>query len=260
MLDLLSFLTQIPIRKVVRLESVIEQSYLFPFVAAMIGLVVAGVAFVAFGALAATTELAALLTLLALYLLTGLLHLDGLADFFDGLMTPGTKEDKRRAMKDNRLGIGGLFAALIVLLVSMFAIDAIGAQISRTGFDDPLASYYALAGIFVVAEVSAKLSMLTCMALGRGRGFTTVEGLGALFVRALTPQKYLAGLIAALAIAILFVTSVWCVVVLAGIVVAFIVAQVARMKFGAVSGDVLGTTNELARCVTLLLWALLYAA
>jgi adenosylcobinamide-GDP ribazoletransferase len=260
MLDLLSFLTQIPIRKAVRIDSVTEQSYLFPFVAALIGLVVAGVAFVAFGALVATTELAAVLTLLALYLLTGLLHLDGLADFFDGLMAPGTAEDKRRAMKDNHLGIGGLFAAIAVLLISIFSIEAIGARISATSFDHPLASYYTLAGVFVVAEVAAKLSMLTCMALGRGRGFTTVEGLGALFVRALTPQKYLAALISSVIIAILFVTSIRCIIVLAGIVVAVIVAQVARVKFGAVSGDVLGTANELARCVTLFIWALLYVA
>ncbi len=257
MLDLLSFLTQIPIRKAVRIDTVIEQSYLFPFVAALIGLVVAGVAFIAFGALAAKTELAAVLTLLALYLLTGLLHLDGLADFFDGLMTPGTAEDKRRAMKDNQLGIGGLFATLAVLLVSIFAIEAIGARISATCFDYPLAAYYALAGVFVVAEVAAKLSMLTCMALGRGRGFVTVEGLGALFVRALTPQKYLAALISSVIIAIIFITSVWCVAVLTGIVVAVVVAQIARLKFGAVSGDVLGTANELARCVTLFMWALL---
>ncbi len=257
MLDLLSFLTQIPIRKAVRLESVIEQSYLFPFVAAMIGLVVAGVAFVAFGALAAMTELAALFTLLALYLLTGLLHLDGLADFFDGLMTPGTAEEKRRAMKDNRLGTGGLFAAFSVLLVSLFAIAAIGAGNAQGMFTDPLASYYALAGVFVVTEVSAKLSMLTCMALGRGQGFRIVEGLGALFVRALTPQKYLAAFVSSIAIAILFVTSVWCVVVLTGVVVAVVVAQIARVKFGAVSGDVLGAANELGRCVTLLMWALL---
>ncbi|MGC9443984.1 MAG: adenosylcobinamide-GDP ribazoletransferase [Candidatus Methanospirareceae archaeon] len=260
MLDLISFLTQIPIKKAVRIDSVIEQSYLFPFVAALIGLVVAGIAFITFGALAATAELAAVLTVLALYLLTGLLHLDGLADFFDGLMTPGTVEDKRRAMKDNQLGIGGLFAVLAVLLVSIFAIAVIGARISGTVFDHPLASYYALAGLFVVTEVSAKLSMLTCMALGRSRGFVTVEGLGALFVRALTPQKYLAALISAVIIAIIFVTSVWCVMVLTGIVVAVVVAQVARLKFGAVSGDVLGTANELARCVTLFLWALLWVA
>ena len=260
MLDLISFLTQIPIRKAVRLDSVIEQSYLFPFVAALIGLVVAGVAVITFGALTASTELAAVLTLLALYLLTGLLHLDGLADFFDGLMTPGTAEDKRRAMKDTRLGIGGLFATLAVLLVSIFAIEVIGARITTTSFDHPLAAYYALAGVFVVAEVSAKLSMLTCMTLGRGRGFTTVEGLGAHFVRALTPQKYLAALISAVIIAIIFMTSVWCVTVLTGIVVAVVVAQVARVNFGAVSGDVLGTANELARCATFFVWALLYLA
>ena len=97
MLDLISFLTQIPVRKGIRIEEVAGRSYLFPFVGLLIGLVVAVVAFVAFRLLGVATEIAALLTLLALYLVTGLLHLDGLADFFDGVMAPGSREEKKRA-------------------------------------------------------------------------------------------------------------------------------------------------------------------
>jgi cobalamin synthase len=35
------------------------------------------------------------------------------------------------------------------------------------------------------------------------------------------------------------------------------VTYLAKLKFGAVSGDVLGASNELARCATLLVWALI---
>jgi adenosylcobinamide-GDP ribazoletransferase len=256
MLDLVSFLTQIPVRKDVNIEAVKAKSHLFPFVGLLIGVMVAVVAFVAFGLLGAATEIAALLTLLALYLVTGLLHLDGLADFFDGVMAPGSREDKRRAMKDDKIGIAGLFAAIFVLFLSFFAIKTVGVDLTAAGFDFDFGSFYGFASVFVIAEVSAKLSMNTCMALGRGaRG---VEGLGTLFIRSSSPQKYLAALLSAVLIALLFTASFRFCIVFMGIIVAFVVSYIAKRKFGAVSGDVVGASNELARCVTLLILAVLF--
>lgn len=255
MLDLISFLTQIPVKKNAEIEAVKAKSHLFPFVGLFIGLIVAGVAFVSFGLLGAATEIAALLTLLALYLVTGLLHLDGLADFFDGVMAPGSSEEKKRAMKDDKIGIAGLFAAIFVLLLSLFAIETVGAGFTAAGFGFDLGSFYGFASVFVIAELSAKLSMNTCLALGRGaRG---AEGLGTLFIRSSSPQKYLAALLSAVLIALLFTTSCRFVIVFTGVVVAVGVSYVAKRKFGAVSGDVVGASNELARCATLLIWAVL---
>lgn len=255
MLDLISFLTQIPVRKEIRIKAVAARSYLFPVVGVLVGLIVAVVAFVAFGLLGATTEIAALLTLLALYLVTGLLHLDGLADFFDGVMAPGSSADKRRAMKDDKIGIAGLFAAVFLLLLSLFAIETVGAGLTVDGFDFNFVSFYGFAAVFIIAEVSAKLSMNTCLVLGRG--FESGEGLGALFIRASSPVKYLFALISAMLIALLLTASLRFVIVLTGVIVAFIVSYVAKHKFGAISGDVLGTSNELARGATLVVWAVL---
>jgi len=248
MLDLISFLTQIPVRKGIRIEEVAGRSYLFPFVGLLIGLVVAVVAFVAFRLLGAATEIAALLTLLALYLVTGLLHLDGLADFFDGVMAPGSREEKKRAMKDDKIGIAGLFAAILVLLLSLSAIKTLGA-------DSNSISFYDCAVMFVIAEVSAKLSMNTCLVLDKGFGGN--EGLGTLFIRSFTPLKYLCALLSSVLIALLFTVSFRFGVVLTGVIVAFFVAWVAKQKFGVMSGDVMGASNELARCATLLIWAVL---
>jgi adenosylcobinamide-GDP ribazoletransferase len=255
MLDLISFLTQIPVRKNVTIEEVKAKSHLFPIVGAVIGLVVAVVAFAAFGLLGATTEIAALLTLLALYLVTGLLHLDGLADFFDGVMAPGSHEDKRRAMKDNTIGIAGLFAVVLVLLLSLFAIEAVGADLTAAGFNFNFSSFYGFAGVFVIAEVAAKLSMNTCLVLGKGS--RSAEGLGSQFIQSSSPLKYVGALISAVLIAVLLTFSFRFVMVFTGIVVAVMVSSIAKRKFGAVSGDVVGTSNELARCATLLIFAVL---
>jgi adenosylcobinamide-GDP ribazoletransferase len=261
MLDLISFLTQLPVKKNVQLDAVIAQSYLFPIVGLVIGLVMAGVAFVVFGLLAAAPEIAAVLTVLALYLVTGLLHLDGLADFFDGVMAPGSREDKRRAMKDNTIGIAGVFAVFIVLLLSLFAIKAVGGAdlapaATAAGFNFDFASLYGFAGVFVIAEVAAKLSMNTCLLLGKKS--QSAEGLGTQFILAASPLNYLVALLSAVLLAVVFTFSVRFVLVFTGVIVAVVVSAIATRKFGAVSGDVLGASNELARSATLLLVAVLY--
>ncbi len=235
------------------LERVIAQSYLFPVVGALIGAVVALVAFLAFRFLAAAPDLAAVLTLLGLYLFTGLLHLDGLSDFFDGVMAPGSKDEKRRAMKDHQTGIAGLFATLVLLLLSLAAIKTVG--INRAENDWTFNSLYPFLGVFVTAEVAAKLSMNTCLLLGRNYPAST--GLGRLFILAFKPRTYLIALSAALLLAYLVTVSIQCLTVLMGVLVAGGVTHLAKLKFGAVSGDVLGASNELARCATLLVWAVL---
>ncbi len=171
MLDIISFLTQIPVRKGTKIEEVAAKSYLFPFVALLIGLLVTAVASVVFECSGSAPEIAALLVLLAIYLVTGLMHLDGLADFFDGVIAGGTKEDKRRAMKDEKIGIAGLFATVFVILLSFFAIETVCTSLTKTApvhsFD--LRSFYHFASVFVIAEVSAKISMNTCMISGKSK-------------------------------------------------------------------------------------------
>jgi adenosylcobinamide-GDP ribazoletransferase len=239
----------------VSLERVIAQSYLFPIIGALIGVVVALVAFLAFRFLGAAPDLAALLTLLGLYLFTGLLHLDGLSDFFDGVMAPGGKEAKRRAMKDDQTGIAGLFATLMLLLLSLAAIKTVGVHRASAAADWTFSSFYQFAAVFVTAEVAAKLSMNTCVLLGRG--YEAPEGLGRLFIQASSARTYLIALLLSALLALLVTASILCFTVLTGVLVAGGVTYLAKLKFGAVSGDVFGASNELARCATLLVWAFL---
>ena len=51
-------------------------------------------------------------------LMTGIHHTDGLADFADGLMTKGSKEKKRKAMKDLSVGSAGIFSIVIFMPLS----------------------------------------------------------------------------------------------------------------------------------------------
>jgi adenosylcobinamide-GDP ribazoletransferase len=242
MLDIISFLTRIPVRGGIRIEEVADKSHFFPLVALLIGALVSVIAFTCFTFLAG--DIASLLTLLSIYFITGLLHLDGLADFFDGIMASGSRMEKISAMKDEKIGISGLFSTILVLILNFSSIKIICAG----------ATFYDIVCAMVIAEVSAKISMNTCIFLGKGVN----EGMGAVLIKRCTNFKYTFALISSVVI-----SSFACIrffIVITGIIVAIFVSYVAKNNFGDVSGDVMGACNELARCTTLLIWAICQAA
>ncbi len=61
----------------------------------------------------------------ALALLTGGLHLDGLADTWDGLARRGSREERMRAMKDPRVGATGVTVLFLVLLLKVEALSGL---------------------------------------------------------------------------------------------------------------------------------------
>lgn len=87
----------------------------FSLVGLVIGLLVASVHWLA--GLVFPPLVAGALTLAAWIVLTGGLHLDGLADCADGLLYPGTPEKRLEIMRDPRLGaFGGIGLGLALLL------------------------------------------------------------------------------------------------------------------------------------------------
>ena len=76
---------------------------------------------------------AALLVCLTV-LITGGLHLDGLADTVDGLGGGQTPEERRRIMKDSRVGAFGVLSLILVLLLKFAFFLAAGEQGWRAEF------------------------------------------------------------------------------------------------------------------------------
>ncbi len=241
---ILAFLTRLPTGKEAGIEEIASRSYLFPFAALAIALPLTLFSYLLFRYV--EPDIAALFTLITLYLLTGLLHLDGVADFFDGLMAGGSKERRINVMKDAKIGIAGLFATFVILISSFIAIKEASAFI-----------YPAL----LIAEVSAKLGMNTCMIAGRR--FEPGWGTGALFVEACTPVRYLLALVCSLLIvsaATFFIPLTFAIGMFSlciAIISSTIVAITGATKFGTVSGDMIGAANEITRTIVLLIWAIL---
>lgn len=104
----------------------------FPLVGLVVG---AGVGYAWFGALHWWPPLVAAAVAVAVdALLTGLLHLDGLADSGDGLIAPMTRQKRLAAMRDPGIGAFGVVSVALVLLLRVAAITALGEiALGRTG-------------------------------------------------------------------------------------------------------------------------------
>ncbi len=224
LLAAVAFLTRVPIRTAFTTEDVGRAALLFPLVGAGIGLVQLGVWKLASPHL--TGLLTAALVVTSSAWLTRALHLDGLADFVDGLGGGRTRDDVLRIMKDSRIGAFGAVALVVALCTKIAAVDALAAPealivapaLSRW---TPVALSYTLA--YVRPGASAPAGHVGVVEL---MGATLIAGgLVAWF-----GQFALAGVV---------------------VVVTIVVGVIAKRRIGGVTGDVLGANIELAETAAL---------
>ncbi|MBF0571046.1 MAG: adenosylcobinamide-GDP ribazoletransferase [Candidatus Omnitrophica bacterium] len=112
----LQFLTILPIRTNVRFKEEDFKSVcaFFPLAGACIGLILAPLTFV----MEPLPHLAMVASVLAVYIvMTGALHLDGLADTCDGFFSGKSKEQILEIMKDSRIGTFGAVGVCMALIL-----------------------------------------------------------------------------------------------------------------------------------------------
>jgi adenosylcobinamide-GDP ribazoletransferase len=231
----LAFLTRVSVGRLVALgpDDVARGAVLFPVVGAGIGALVGGVAAGLDSRL--TGLLAAALAVAAEALLTGAIHLDALADTADGLGAP-TRERALEIMREPAIGAFGATALGLDLLVKTAALAAL-----LDGPDPVLAALAALA-----VGRSAPLALSWALPYARAGG-----GTGASLAGGARAPWLAAGLLLGVAIAVgaLGLRGLW-LVGAAGVGVA-VVGLVARRRLGGVTGDVLGTSVEVATALAL---------
>ncbi len=229
MKDLLPFLTRVPVRG--DFEKAKTELWAFPLVALVSSALPVVVLYL-------NLPLANILALLALYYTIGLLHLDGLADWADGVMVKGSREKKIKAMKDVNTGIAGVFAVVMVFVLQVYSLF--------------LAPFYAL----FLAELNSKFAMLLGLATRRPLG----EGLGAYFMEGMNGRQLAIG---TLFYALLYLPAALysppALTGLAGIVFSAYLIRLSLNNFGGINGDCLGAIAEITRTGTLLVLAFVWA-
>ncbi|WP_306052807.1 adenosylcobinamide-GDP ribazoletransferase [Natronococcus wangiae] len=206
----------------------------FPVVAYLVG-ALAAVPLLAAGTLPPSTV--ALGYLLAVYAVTGIHHLDGVADLGDALIVHGDDERRREVLKDTTTGVGALLS--VSLVVAGLALAGLG-----------LAGLPVLAAVAVAvaAEVGTKLGMaaLACF------GTASHAGMGEQFTTATTASSFVPSAIVALPAAALTWPHPAAAVALCGALAGLALPWLwANRRLGGVNGDIFGAANEIGRVVGL---------
>jgi adenosylcobinamide-GDP ribazoletransferase len=241
-----------------------------PAVGALLAAIAAGVmlAVQAGGHSDARRLLAATLAVAVLGLLTGGLHLDGLADTADGLGSRRPSREALAIMRRPDIGPMGVAALLLVILVQITALAAIPAG----GLS---------AAALVLAAVTGRVGVV--LATGHGSPGARPGGFGALITETTTGWVRAAAIAALLAAVVagafllgalprgalslggaagigqpsgpqIAVRAV--VAALAGLVAADLLRRTARRRLGGMTGDVFGAVIEVGTATVLLVLAL----
>lgn len=127
-LSALGFLTIIPMpTRAFKVDG--RQIMYFPLVGLFIGALLYGVD--KLGAVYATQEIRMVADALFLAVISGALHLDGLADSADGLFSHRPKQRILEIMQDSRIGVMGALAIIFCLLLKMAGF----ASLNRPGYE-----------------------------------------------------------------------------------------------------------------------------
>ena len=213
-----------------------------PLVGAVIGGLVAAVAVGA--SLVLPPMLAGLLGAAAWVLLTGGLHLDGVADCGDGLACAASREKRLEIMKDPRLGSFGALALGLVVLVKIFALGSLCAGGTNQTGEVRLILACVLAAVLGRAQIPLAFATQK-MARPGGLGETVKNTMGkwelwiALVISAaLCAGLRWRGLAAFLAAALVFLA----------------LTSIARTRLGGVTGDVVGALVETTEAAVLVVF------
>ncbi|GIM47390.1 adenosylcobinamide-GDP ribazoletransferase [Collibacillus ludicampi] len=121
------FLTRIPVRiTIVNERDLVRSVAFYPYVGLMLGIIYACLSFLMFTWFQG--HIAALFMVIVSIILTGGLHLDGLMDTADGLLSGRSRERMLEIMKDSRIGAMGAIALLIVFSLKWAFFEQLGAN------------------------------------------------------------------------------------------------------------------------------------
>ena len=172
------------------------------------------------------------LVVLVWVVLTGGLHLDGLADCCDGLLATTSRERRLEILRDPRVGSFGAVGLILTLLLKTLA----------AGLATPLA--------LLIAPVWARWMLLWAARQPQAR----TEGMGAHFAAGVTPEVIVVASV--LPVLLLFFGGGRGLVGAALAVAATVtLVRLARQRLGGVTGDVYGLVVEVCEVVVLLAFA-----
>lgn len=211
----------------------------FPLIGLLIGLLAVPVMW--FMQMVFPPVVVAVLATTLLLVMSGGLHLDGLADTADGFFSSRPREEMLVIMRDSASGAMGVIALIMVLLLKITCLSSLSGQLLK---------------VIVLMPVAGRFAIVLMMALlpyARSQG-----GLASLF------YSRRSRIVACLAF-VFFLVVCWGVAAGTGLVVAIVVVLLVLLfslycqkKIGGATGDTLGAVCELAETGVTLVFTAVY--
>lgn len=168
-------------------------------------------------------------------LLTGGLHLDGLADSFDGLFSYRNKERMLEIMKDSRIGSNGVLVLIFALILKV----ALFHELLTLGYLTPLLWFAALAR--TASVFSAHISP-----------YARPEGMGNFFIGKVTKvQMLITFILTVIWIGLFSPTAVLLIVPVA--LSTYLFCRLCIGKIDGMTGDTMGANTELQELLILVI-------
>ena len=206
----------------------------FPVVGLLLGLVLAGINYLllllGFLRLSIDTILVILLVIL-----TGGIHLDGLSDTFDAILSRKDRDEMLKIMRDSQAGVMGILSIVSAILLKISLLYSIDARLKIVS----------LILICTLSRWSLVFSVfLFPYARQEGKAKIFIENINSrIFIFTTLLTLFMAMAVWKIKGLLIFLTIALC---------AYIFGRFINKKIGGITGDTLGATNELIELIILL--------
>jgi len=183
----------------------------------------------------------ALLAWFTVFYLSGIssfLHLDGLADSADGLLSSREREKTLAIMKDSRSGSMAVAVVAITLLGKFAALSGLAPH--------PTAFFRAL----VIAPLTGRVAICLTMAI-LPYARAAEGGIGALFYSSLAKKAAIIGVVLLTVVGLVLCGLTILKIIAVSFAVTLLFAWFCKRKIGGATGDTLGATCELTELAAL---------
>ncbi len=222
----------------------------------LIGWIVGGISAIFFyiGAWLFSLEIGVIFSLAGGVIVTGAFHEDGFADTFDGFGGGWNKKQILEIMKDSRIGTYGVIAIIALFSLKFYSLHGLLSRIEDTRNEVFIllifTTYHALARLTaanVIFTTSYAREDETSKMKPIAMAYTYKEIMGA----------YICGLLPLLSLCLFFnLLFVWAIFPL--VVLFYLAKRYFQKWIGGYTGDCLGAVEQMAECITLLVFFVLW--
>ncbi|MGB9681442.1 MAG: adenosylcobinamide-GDP ribazoletransferase [bacterium] len=231
-LEALKFLTIVPINRSTDERALAKSPRVFPLVGFFLGLSLS--LFLFFFSRITGYWISIMLTILAWEGITGGIHIDGLADTFDGILSRKDRESILEVMRDSRIGTMGALAIFFLLTLKFLSLGE---------------GYNAYTRVIVAPIYGRFLITLSIYLFPYGRK----EGKGSIFSNVLTQRDIIFSGAITLVLGLLTGGEKGLLAFFAVIIIGYLIGLYLTRRIGGLTGDMYGAICEITELITLLI-------